>query len=455
MKKAIIFLAITICYLCWGCKKDQETGPEKTIKNNQFLKSVKVEGARTVTIDTALSYIQIILPETFKSDIIDIELDLIEDAKLEIEPWQSMFSPGHVKYYFRGLRPENFTLLRQTPLGPHAKLYRVFILHEGPLSAQLENEIELSPSSSTTARAIGSIRFKSGIGSIPETPDDVRKVVPFLKNSSKNISVRGSWDIGYIFFEDVLDFLDADGTVVGLEYGDKTFEFPQIKRLERGLVTVHLGYSERFFRIFGKEVATKFYGGMFLGSYKYAITLQNSGLTSPIALPVKTVGIDALETQFSSTLPDAQYLISFYEGSKLIQKLPIVIARDTTLRAIGQMWVEDSENQLTHVQPGSDPVVVLRGLQLLANPFPIIVESTGRPFDKTKKMPDLALKMNGKVTVLKAKAKEDPTYADRSLRLYFGAYRIPMDLQPGRYEATMVLDNNKHSLPYWSLIEIR
>lgn len=455
MKNFCIYMLIAIPLFFIGCKKDKEIDPEQNLKGDLFLRSLKVGGATKVTIDTTRNFIQIVLPETFTSDIIDIELDLVKEANLEIPPWQSMFSPGHVKYYFRGLPPENFTLLRQTASGPHAKSYRVFVLHEGPLNARLESEIELSPSSPTTARGIGSIRFKSGIGSIPETPDDVRKVIPFLKNSSKNVNILGSWDTGFISFEDILSLLNVEGTVVGLNYGDKTFEFPDIKRLDRGAVSVHFYYADRFFRIFRKEETTEFYGGIFLAPNKYSITLQNGRLTSPVVLSAQTLGINTLETKFPPSLADGQYLISFYEGSNLIQKLPIVVARDTTARAIGQMWVEDSENQSTHVQFGSDPIVLLRGLQLLANPFPIIVDHTAQPFDKTKKIPDLALKMNGKVTVLKAKVKEDPSYADRSLRLYIGAYRIPMDLQLGRYEASMILDNNEYSLPYWSLIEIR
>lgn len=455
MKKTCLFLSILSTLLFFGCKKEKEVDPEKVLEGNPFLTSIKVAGAQKVSIDTAKNQIQIILPEKFKDDVIDIELGMGKDAALELPPWRPLFSPGHVKYYFRGLPPEHFTLFKKTNFGTHAKSYAVFVKHEGPLSAELTSDIVLAPSSPTTARGAATIVLRSGIGSIPETPDDVHKVIPFIKNSTKNIDRQGTWDFGVISFEDIFSLMDTDGSIVGLQYGDKTFQFPQMQKLGRSQVTVHFSYPDRLFRAFQKGVPTEFYGGIFLHSKNYSVTLQNGRLASPVNLPAKTIGISGLQTQFPSSLPDDQYLVSFYEGTQLIGNAPLVIARDTLARAIGQMWVEDSDEQGTHLQFPSSPVVLVRGSQLLANPFPIIADHSGQPFDKAKKMPDLALRKNGKITILKARVKEDPTYADHSIRLYIGAYRIPADMPPGRYDAMMVLGENHYSLPYWSQIEIR
>ncbi|WP_342087658.1 hypothetical protein [Dyadobacter sp. OTU695] len=455
MKKTCLFLSLLGLVLFLGCNKEKELNPEKVLKGNPFLTSVKVAGARKVSIDTTANQIQIILPEQFKGDVIDIELGISEDAALELHPWRPLFSPGHVKYHFRGSPPEHFTLSKKSGSGAHTKTYAVFVKHEGPLSAELTSDIVLTPSSPTNARGAGTIVLKSGIGSIPEAPNEVTKVVPFIKNTAKNIDIQGNWDLGTISFEDVFSLMDVDGSIVGLQYGDKTFQFPQMQKLGRGPVTVHFYYADRLFRVFKKGMPTDFYGGIFLHSNTYSVALQNGRLASPVKLPLKTIGISGLQTQFPSSLPDDQYLLSFYEGTQLIGNAPLVIARDTLARAIGQMWVEESEDQKTYLQFRSDPITLIRGSQLLANPFPIIADHASQPFDKTKKIPDLALRKNEKITILKARVKEDPTYADHSIRLYIGAYRIPTDMPPGRYDAMMVLGESQYSLPYWSQIEIR
>ena len=454
MKKVCFYLfALVICCLA-GCKKEKELDPEKTLKEDLFLRSIKVAGAKEVTIDTARNYIQIVLPEEYTNDLIDLQLYTAPGAELVLNSWTPLYSAGHVKYHFRAAYPENFTISRTSV--SHTRSYKVFVEQEGPLTAELTSDLDVQISGTNTAAGGAKIRFKSGLGSVPERPDAQQQIVPFLKNSSKNASVKGSFDNGLslIFFEDIFSLMEVDGTALSIEYGEKSFSFPQKLKLKRAKVVLYVVQPDRLFKVFqtGKTVA--FDGGIFLDSQKYTLKLQNDAGASEVTLPASVVNISTLKTQFPASVPDGQYKVSFFENTQLLTQAAIVIARDSTVRAIGQMWTGGPDVVWDEIWK-TQPVAISRGQELFANPFPAIIDASAKPFDDKKKVPDLALKLNGKVTVLKAVVKGDPKYADNSIRIYYGSYRIPTDLLPGRYEAMMVLDNKQYSLPYWSRIEIR
>ena len=216
MKKVCFYLfAVMICCLA-GCKKEKELDPDKTLKEDLFLRSIKVAGAREVTIDTARNYIQIVLPEEYTDDIIDLQVDAAPGAELVLDPWKTLYSAGHVKYHFRAAYPENFTMAIQS--SSRTKSYKVFVEHEGPLTAELTSDLDLQIGGPNTAAATAKIRFKSGVGSVPERPDLQEQIVPFLKNSSKNANVKGSFDngLGVIFFEDIYSLMEAEGTALSI-----------------------------------------------------------------------------------------------------------------------------------------------------------------------------------------------------------------------------------------------
>lgn len=454
MKNFCIYILLATPFLFIGCKKDKEIGLEQTPKGDLFLRSIKVDGARKVAIDTTRNYIQIILPETFTSDIVDIELDVTPGSELVLNPWTPLYTPEHVKCYFKGLPPENFTILRKAQ--NRTKSYKVFIQHEGPLSAELTSNLDLYISGMNNAESVARIRMKSGLGSIPETPDVVEKLIPFLKNSSQNASAEGIFDDGLstIYFDNIFSLMEVEGTVLSLEYGEKTFQFPQKLKLKRAPAVLYVVQPDLLFRVFQIGKRTAFDGGIFLDSQKYTLKLRNDPKSLNTTLPATVINISTLETQFPASLPDGQYKVEFFENTQLLKQAAIVIARDSTVKAIGQMWAGGTGIPWNEIS-NSQPVVITRGQELFANPFPGIVDASTLPFDDKKKVPDLALKINGKVTILKATVKGDPRYADNSIRIYYGAYRIPENLPTGRYEATMVTGTSQYSLPFWSMIEIR
>ncbi|MGG7665436.1 hypothetical protein [Dyadobacter sp. BHUBP1] len=454
MKKVCFYLfALVICCLA-GCKKEKDLDPEKTLKEDLFLRSIKVAGAREVTIDTARNYIQIVLPEGYTDDIVDLQVDAAPGAELVLDPWKTLYSAGHVKYHFRAAYPENFTMVVKS--SSRTKSYKVFVEQEGPLTAELTSDLDLQVGDANTAAAVAKIRLKSGVGSVPERPDLQEQIVPFLRNSSKNVNVKGSFDngLGVIFFEDILSLMEAEGTALSIEYGEKAFSFPQKLKLKRAKVSLFVVQPDRLFRVFQTGKTIEFDGGIFLNSQKYTLKLHNDASSSEVTLPATITDLSTLKTQFPASIADGQYKVSFFENTQLITQAAIVIARDSTVKAIGQMWTGGQGIPWEEIWK-TQPMAISRGQELFVNPFPAIIDASAQPFDNKKKVPDLALKLNGKITVLKATVKEDPKYADNSIRIYYGAYRIPADLLPGRYEATMVLDNKQYSLPYWSRVEIR
>lgn len=454
MKKVCYFLFASMICLGAGCKKEKELDPEETLKENSFLRSIKVAGAREVTIDTARNYIQIILPEAYTNDIIDLQLNAAPGAELVLNSWTPLYSPGHVKYHFRATYPENFTITNKS--NNQTKSYKVFVEQEGPLTAELLSDLDIRIGGANTATGVANIRFKSGVGSLPARPDASQQILPFLKNSSKNANVKGYFDngLGQIYFEDIFSLMETEGTVLSIEYGEKAFSFPEKLKLKRGKVVLYVVQPDRLFRVFQTGKSITFDGGIFLNAQKYSLKLHNDASSPEVTLPATVTDLSTLKTQFPATIPDGQYKVSFFENTQLITEASIVIARDSTVKAIGQMWTGGPGLQWDEIWK-SLPIAISRGQELFANPFPAIIDASSKPFDDKKKIPDLALKLNGKVTVLKGAVKEDTKYADNSIRIYYGAYRIPADLPPGQYEARMVLDNKQYSLPYWSRVEIR
>lgn len=447
-------MLIAVPVLFSGCKKDKEVGPGEKPIDGQFLISARVPGAAKITVDNVRNFVQIVLPEPFVSDIVDIELVVSPGAELELSPWTPLYTPSHVKYYFKGLPPEHFTISRNAK--SNSKSYTVYVQHEGPLAAELTSSFDLYASGTNNADGLAKIRIKSGLGSLPETPDGERRITPVLENGSRNVHAEGFYDdgLGTIFFESILGLLDAEGTTLSLKFGTKTFQFPEKLQLKRAPAVLYVPLPDRLFKVFPSGQNAAFDGGIFLDSQKYTLKLQNDPEGLNITLPAVPKGVSTLETQFPASLPDGQYKVEFFENTHMLTRAAIVIARDSTIKAIGQVWTGGQGIPWEEIQK-TQPVTVTRGQELFVNPFPAILDASTLPFDDKKKVPDLTLKLNGKVTQLPATVKADPRYADNSMRIYYGSYRIPDNLSPGLYEAALVTGSKQHSLPYWTKIEVR
>jgi hypothetical protein len=70
MKSYSSFVLLLICLLFLGCKKDREVVPETIRVGDNYIKSIQVVGAKEATLDTVNSYIQVVLPADYTSNIL-------------------------------------------------------------------------------------------------------------------------------------------------------------------------------------------------------------------------------------------------------------------------------------------------------------------------------------------------------------------------------------------------
>jgi hypothetical protein len=456
MKKLSLFLFLQIILLLPGCKKDKDIiNPEMAKSNDQLIRSILVKGAKSVTLDTTQRNIQIVLPESFTSDIIDLELNVVNGADLVKPSYSTLYEGNHVRYYFKGMAPEEFAVSRPVKNAILARRYRVFVIHEGPLAAEFTSEFATANSGSEFISGEIALRFKSGMGSYPAIPNEGSKLVATLENKGKKFNVASNYYGGNLYFQEINPLLDTDDNEVSLVYGEKTFRFPTKQKIKKGRARIFFAYENLLFKAFPKGKTVSFSGGIFVGSKKYEVKIENDRMPSPLTFQAIPKHVGSLTLQFPESLPDDHYLASIYEDDSLIGKSPIVIAKDSLQRAIGQMWTQPAVGSSFSVVFQNDPVKTAKGKVLYANLFPVMVEGTNLPFDTTKVLPELELRNVGYSKSLKAVTKGDPSYGDGVFRLYYGAYTIPADVPTGKYEARFVFAKNERSLPFWSLVEIQ
>jgi hypothetical protein len=455
MKKLSLFLLLQIIVLLPGCKKDKDIiNPEMAKSNDQLIRSILVKGAKSVTLDTTQRNIQIVLPESFTSDIIDLELSVVKGAELVKPSYSTLYEGNHVRYYFKGAGPEEFTIAQQVKNNTFGRSYRIFIIHEGPLTAEFTSEFAAANSGSEFISGEIAVRFESGMGSYPAIPTGGSKLIAALENKGKKFNVTSDYRGGNLYFEKINPLLDTDDNEVSLVYGEKTFRFPTKQKIKKGRAGIFFAYENLLFKAFPKGKTVSFNGGIFVGSKKYKVKIENDRIPSPLTFQAIPKHVGSLTLQFPESLPDDHYLASIYEEDSLIGKSPIVIAKDSLQRAIGQMWAQPVVGSSFSIVFQNDPIKIAKGKILYSNLFPVMIEGTNLPFDTTKVLPELELRNAGYRRSLKAVTQGDPSYGDGVFRLYYGAYTIPADVPTGKYEARLIHEKNQYSLPYWSLIEV-
>ncbi|GGB78647.1 hypothetical protein GCM10011325_02710 [Dyadobacter sediminis] len=431
---------------------------------NQYIRSIQVIGAKEATLDTVNSYIQVVLPADYTENVLDLAIELEDGMKLGIPPDSALFVENHVRYNFMGIAPIVFGV-SQIGNQSYEKQYTVFVRHEGKLIAKLTSPLRISADNSSFADtsdlyAFGNFHPVSGLGSIPDTPGGTKAISFELKDVATGQRAGGiNYEVFPFQFEvaPVSKFLSSSKMQLTMRYGEKSFQFPDISKLEKTAPSGRVYWYNKELKNLTYSKSVTVLGGTFLPEYSYQVTLSNDRMVTPRTINAKIRSFNQLVFDIPADVPEDQYVVNVYQGSELAGISTEAISRDSMKLNVAKIWNEYSDCPFNSVIFGNVERTTLRKGQLLyAMPFPAITSSKlGSPPDPNKPLPSLQLKSGNTTILLKGKVQADPCYADASRYLYYGAYTLPADLVSGKYEARFISDKNETSLPYWSLIEIQ
>lgn len=451
-------MASVICIL-GSCKKNKDIDPEVVPVEDSFLKSVTVTGAREIQLDTGKQIIQVVLPETFTGNVLDLKFDLTESSELSVFADSLLVQANQIRYSYIGSPPLMFKVGKKNQSFPNEKLYTVYVKHEGPLTAKLLIAPVFYPSASEIS-VNAEFRFLSGIGTIPETPISPSNASVTLSDLAKGLSKDGvaSSELHYIAIEECAKFLKSENLRLSISYDNEIFDFPEIKQIKRSGIIGQVDWNRKLFKTITKGKTMQIQGGLFLPENRYQIELSNDRMPQSRKFEAAFVDYGMLTFKLPADLPDDQYLAQIYEGSTLIGKSAEPVASDSVKASVGSVWSDFAECPTIQMLLGgyANKTVLNKGQTFYAIPFPVILEAQyGKPIDPNKPLPTLELKSGSETLRIQPSVKADWCYGDGSLYVYYGAFKVPANAPSGKYEARFISKDNTASMPYWSWIEIR
>nr|WP_295927543.1 hypothetical protein [uncultured Dyadobacter sp.] len=465
MRALSLYFFVMFAALLSGCKKDPEILPGVIEVRDNYLKSIRVNGAKEATLDTTRNYIQVVLPADYTSDVLDLALELGNGMVLATPMDSTLAADNHVRYRFAGVPPVIFAVGRPAGSAGYEKRYTIFVRHEGELTAKLTSLLHLSSDMSTYAdtsdlHAYGSFRAVSGLGSIPEVPGGSNTVSFELKDLSTGQRATGSNSEVFPFeliVSPVSELMSSTQMRLTMRYGEKVFQFPDVAGFKRPGAWGKVYWYDKQWKNLTYDKRVTILGGVFLSDFQYQVTFSNDRMTNPRKINAKVRSYNQLFFDVPADLPEDQYVVSVYEDDKLIGLSTEAIAKDSLTMSVAGIWTEADECPIGRIVHGNIAKTSLKkGQTFYAMPFPGIAEPPrGKPVDTNKPLPDLQLKSNQGTILLKATAQADRCYADGSLYIYYGVYQVPANVASGRYEARFISDKGEASLAYWNLVEIQ
>lgn len=457
MKKVCFYLQVLVICFLGSCKKDKDIDPQVVPVDDSFLKSLTVSGAREVQLDAAKGIIQVILPETFTGNRLDMKFDLAKTSELSVFADSLLVQANQVSFPYMGSSPLTFKVGKKNQ--SNEKLYTVFVKHEGSLTAQLLIAPVFFPSASEIS-VNAEFKFLSGIGTIPETPVSPLNLSSTLSDPAKGLTKDGvaSSELHYISIEECAKFLKSENMKLSISYGSEKFVFPEIKQIQRSGIIGQVDWNRKLFKTITKGKTMQIQGGLFLPENRYQIELSNDRMPQPRKFEATFADYSTLTFKLPNDLPDDQYLAQVYEGGTLIGKSAEPVASDSIKASVGSVWTDFAECPTVQMLLGgyANKTVLNKGQTFYAIPFPVIMDAQyGKPVDPNKPLPTLELKSGNETLRIQPSVKADWCYGDGSIYVYYGVFKVPANAPAGKYEARFISKENNVSMPYWSQIEIR
>lgn len=435
-------LCILLLALATGCGKDPEPGKPTSLER-PYLRKLTVEGAKEVTIDHSTRTIQIVLPETYESDGIDLQMELIDGV--------SVSSTDPVKTFgFRGFHPIPLHIMNN--YSQQFDTYTIYVDLEGEIDAYLHEDLHLTENGTCLAN----VAFTRGMGTVPERPSetdamsawlgDVENGKPAIKNTGSNL----------FEFADAYKLVPSENLDLTIRYKAQKFQFPRKQKLTKWIVRASVDSISTWWNRLPKNVGLHIGGGCFLPQKKYQIRLQNSA-ENVAAIPAEYKGTQRLGFKIPDNVKDGNYYLGVYEDNVLISQSIYTVSNDTRTMGIQQVWGESSDIVTAIALDAGkfEPIVSAAGKEIYVNPFPMFTRTVTQGVITEDQLPALRLAGNGTKHELAAKIREDRGFADNAFVLYYASYTLPQHLAPGKYTIQLNFKDSGVTGPFCKQLEIR
>jgi hypothetical protein len=331
--------------------------------------------------------------------------------------------------------------------------YQVYVKHNGDLKGSIYNldDLECDRDGNFTA----SVEITSGLGTIPETPDSKLTVTAFLKDDKTNQEISGGFFQYNLSFQNVLPFLKSEGVSVLVKYGDKVLTLAQNKKLSQMKAVAYGLQGFPLIRAIPADKGFEVYGYGFNSRDKYTVKIGNELSDKSFVADAQFLDLNRLSGALPA-LPNGSYSVGIFQNDTLMNSLVHTISSNEQEKSISQIWTRPNE------YPSGDrnffmtnKITLEKGKPFFANPLPAVLGRMYQGFDPSQTIPDLQLKSTTQTVAIKATVRSDASFADGSIRLYYGEYITPANITSGLYEARLVYPDKSVSLPFWSKIEVK
>lgn len=451
MKKAVYFLLFIMVSAFLQCRKDstsEEIDPQPEVNNpddaSKILRNITVPEAESVTFDSLRSLFLVRLPAAFSADEISINLSLYPDVSL-LDSTSGKTTNTNLKFSYKGNRPLNLIFTKKGI--STTRRYDIYVEAQGmPKIGLSKKEIEVK-------QGVSYIPFKvvSGLGTIPSKPEEKSPVIK-MADPSTNVVLEGTVQnvLQNIYFEDLTGLINAGKVALEITFdGADALRFEGLQ-LKRGIPRAEL--SNMPFSL-GSMDTLKIRGGYFDPNAKYTAALTNDFQSGPTRIDLTFEDKSNVYAKLGSGLPEAVYLVTFYENGNEMGKGAFDFSNAKT-NTLETLWKGDPALAFRR---NVQPLVFTRGDEFYAKPS-LVQYAWGSnlptsSFD-VKLLPALRLTLGAYVIDLTPEITVI-SWAVAGVSYAVGRYKLPENMQAGSYAVTALYPNQPETKPYWSKMQIR
>jgi hypothetical protein len=457
MKKLVLLLAVSVL-LVLGCNRKDKNNPDPLpeeikiteLTDPDFIQYIEVANSQKIVFDSALNAYIVTLAPNFVADEVNITFKFYPGAFL---------STGHsgkaanlIEFTHKNRPPLTFQV---SSAAGKVNTYELYVQAPGPLKAAIDPMFNFRYGPQDYCAI--PIELISGIGTIPESPGSEIKPAGLLKDDKTGKEIAGGIARSYLYFANASNLSTSENIRLTLKYGEKSLVLAENKKLAFQKSVVYLMGDSPLFKPLSLNKKTLIIGDGFSKNSHYTIKIESDFLQSAVTMPAIFEDSAQLSFILPASLQNGSYAVSVFDNEVLINSIVLTISMLEAEKSIGQIWLTPNDYPVAGALNYfvARRVVLDKGRSLYASPFPAVLGTMYAGFDPSKTLPDLQLKNSGKTFTLKATVKSDPTYADGTMRFYYGQYTPTPDIPAGLYEARLLYPDLTVSSPFWSKIEVR
>jgi hypothetical protein len=457
MKKLVLLLAVSML-LVLGCNRKDKNNPDPLpeeikiteLTDPDFIQYIEVANSQKIVFDSALNAYIVTLAPNFVADEVNITFKFYPGAFLNTG--HSGKAANLIEFTHKNHPPLTFQV---SSAAGKVNTYQLYVQVPGPLKAAIDPMFNFRYGPQDYCAI--PIELISGIGTIPESPGSEIKLAGLLKDDKTGKEIAGGSTLSSLYFPNASNLSTSENISLTLKYGEKSLVLAENKKLTLQKSVVYMMGEFPLFKPLPLNKKTVIGGDGFSKKNNYTIKIESDFL--PVAATLSAVFEDSarLSCTLPASLPNGSYIVSFFENDALINSIVSTISNEEGEKSIGQMWLTQSDYPVggTLNYYFARKIVLDKGRSLYASPFPAVLGTMYAGLDPSKTLPDLQLKNAGRTVTLKASVKSDPSYADGSIRFYYGQYTPTPDIPAGLYEARLLYSDLTVSSPFWSKIEVR